>query len=247
MPDARPAVSQLAQTTIETFDRSSLVLANKIIKYLKSNVDLFLRYPKLDKSTLRLLAYSDASLHNNADLSSQLGYVILLSDATGLCCILSFRSFNSRRVARSSMAAETMAFADTFDAAFAIKHDLESMIGKFVPLLILTDSRPLFDVLICAKFTTEKRLMIDISAAREGFTRRDITNVCLIRSEHNVADAMTKLASNAALLHILKSNRVNHPIEQYVVDPLPPTGEPPVSATLLSSVIATLRQASQMQ
>jgi hypothetical protein len=134
------------------------------------------------------------------------------------------------------MAAETMAFVDTFDAAFAIKYDLESMIGKFVPLLILTDSRPLFDVLICAK-----------SAAREGFTRRDITNVCLIRSEYNVADAMTKLASNAALLHILKSNRVNHPIEQYVVDPLPPTGEPPVSATFLSSVIATLRQASQMQ
>jgi Reverse transcriptase (RNA-dependent DNA polymerase) len=231
-PDVSFAVSQLAQTTIHTFDRSTLVLANKIIKYLKSNLDIFLRYPKLDKSTLRLLAYSDASLHNNSDLSSQLGYVILLSDGTGLCCILSFRSFKSRRVARSSMAAETMAFANTFDAAFAIKHDLESMIGKFIPLLILTDSRPLFDVLICAKYTTEKRLMIDISAAREGFTRRDITNVCLIRSEHNIADAMTKLASNAAMLNILKTNQVNHPIEQYVVDPPPHTDEPPFSATL---------------
>ena len=70
------------------------------------------------------------------------------------------------------MAAETMAFADTFDSSFYIKHDLASMVGKPIPLLILTDSRPLFDILMCEKYTTEKRLMIDISAARECFNRR---------------------------------------------------------------------------
>jgi hypothetical protein len=63
--------------------------------------------------------------------------------------------------------------------------------------------------------------MIDVSAAREGFNRRDITNVCLIRSEHNIADAMTKIKSNRALHSPLKSHSVDHPAEQYVVDPLP--------------------------
>jgi hypothetical protein len=57
-----------------------------------------------------------------------------------------------------------VAFADTFDASFAIKHDLESILGRFIPLLILSDSSPHFDVLVCAKYTAEKRLMIDISA-----------------------------------------------------------------------------------
>jgi hypothetical protein len=43
----------------------------------------------------------------------------------------------------SSMAAETMAFADTFDASFAIKHGLESILGRSIPLLIFVDSRHL--------------------------------------------------------------------------------------------------------
>jgi Reverse transcriptase (RNA-dependent DNA polymerase) len=151
-PDISYSVSRLALTTASSFDAHTVVFANKVIRHLKLNPKLALRYPELDKTTLRLLAYSDASLHNNLDLSSQLGFVILLADSTGACFIWSFRSFKSKRIARSSMAAETMAFADTFDASFAIKHDLESILGRFIPLLSLKDSRPLFYVLVCAKY-----------------------------------------------------------------------------------------------
>jgi hypothetical protein len=62
--------------------------------------------------------------------------------------------------------------------------------------------------------------MIGIAAAREGFNRRDITNVCLIRSEHKIADSMTKLTSNSALHRLLLTHHVNHPIEQFVLEPL---------------------------
>jgi hypothetical protein len=117
------------------------------------------------------------------------------------------------------MAAETMAFADTYDAAYSLKNDLGSILGKNIPLLILTDSKPLFDVVIWTKYTTEKRLMIDLSAAREGFARRDVTNIFLIRSEDNIAEPMTKLASNHALHHLISTNAVSHKILEYVVDP----------------------------
>jgi hypothetical protein len=112
-----------------------------------------------------------------------------------------------------------MAFADTFDDAFSLKSDLASILGKTIPLLILTDSKPLFDVMVCSKYTTEKRLMIDISAAREGFNRHDITNICLISSEDNIADSMTKLSSNNALHRLLLHHVLDHKILQYVVDP----------------------------
>jgi hypothetical protein len=92
-------------------------------------------------------------------------------------------------------------------------------LGKTLPLLILTDSKPLFDVMVCSKYTTEKRLMIDISAAREGFNRHDITNICLISSEDNIADSMTKLSSNNALHRLLLHHTLDHKILQYVVDP----------------------------
>jgi hypothetical protein len=112
-----------------------------------------------------------------------------------------------------------MAFADTFDATYSIKNDLGSILGRNIPLLILTDSKPLFDVMICNKYTTEKRLTIDLSAAREDFARRNVTNICLIRSEDNIADPMTKLASNHALHHLISTHVVHHKILQYVVDP----------------------------
>jgi Reverse transcriptase (RNA-dependent DNA polymerase) len=218
-PDISFAASRLAQVTANSFSAGTITLSNKVIKHLKTHPELALRYPKLDKSTLRILAYSDASLHNNEDLSSQLGYVILLADASNQCCVLSFRSFKSKRIARSSMAAETMAFADAFDAAFALKSDLVSIFGRPIPLLILTDSKPLFDVIVSAKYTTEKRLMIDISAAREGFNRGDISNICLINSEDNIADPMTKLSPNPALQQLLSRHVIDHKILQYVIDP----------------------------
>jgi hypothetical protein len=117
------------------------------------------------------------------------------------------------------MAAETMAFADTFDAAFSLKNDLASILGNPPPLLILTDSKTLLDVMVCSKHTTEKRLMIDISAAREGLNRHDITNICLISSEDNIADSMTKLSSNSSLHRLLLHHTIDHKILQYVVDP----------------------------
>jgi hypothetical protein len=98
-PDIYFSASRLAQTIATSFSPETIKLCNKVIKNLKAYRGLTLRYPKLDKSSLRLLAISDASLHNNEDLTSQLGYVILLADSSGTCCENSFRSFKSKRIA----------------------------------------------------------------------------------------------------------------------------------------------------
>jgi hypothetical protein len=45
------------------------------------------------------------------------------------------------------MAGETLPFADGFDNAFILRHDLESMLGQPVPLAMYTDSQALFNVL----------------------------------------------------------------------------------------------------
>jgi hypothetical protein len=64
------------------------------------------------------------------------------------------------------MAAETLPFSYAFDNAFIIiKHDIERMIGP-VHFLLLTDSKALFDVLTRTRYTTERRLMVDIAASR---------------------------------------------------------------------------------
>jgi hypothetical protein len=115
-----------------------------------------------------MIVYTDASFTNNLNLSSQIGYIVVLTDDSGTASILHYQSQKSRRITRSCMASETLAFAQGFDTAFLIRHDLENLLGKTIPLIMLTDSKALFDILTRNKSSTERRLMVDVAAVREA-------------------------------------------------------------------------------
>lgn len=52
----------------------------------------------------------------------------------------------------------------------------------------LTDSKCLLDALTSNKGTAEGKIMLDIFAAEQGYSRREIDNIGLIRIEVNLAD-----------------------------------------------------------
>jgi hypothetical protein len=116
------------------------------------------------------------------------------------------------------MAAETLAFVDAFDNAYILRHELSRMVGRDLPLLMMIDSRALFDVTTRSRYTTERRLMIGIAAACEAYNDRTMCNIGLIRSEFNPADGLTKVSPNDALLKLLTRNKIDHPIEQFIVE-----------------------------
>lgn len=65
------------------------------------------------------------------------------------------------------------AFADSFDQAYSLRHDLRQMLGIELPLMMLTDSDSLFKVITSSSsVTSEKRLMIDLRATREAYERK---------------------------------------------------------------------------
>lgn len=167
-PDLCCGINQLAQVSEAAFDATAIKSLNALISRAKALHELSLSYPKLDKTTLQLRAYADASFATNRDHSSQVGYIILLCDGTGCAHILSFGSRKSRRVVRSAMAGEVYAFTAALDEAFTIRYDLEQLYGQLIPLALYTDSKQLFDVVTRASHPTEKRLMIDVAAAREA-------------------------------------------------------------------------------
>jgi hypothetical protein len=55
---------------------------NKRLDWQINNPARGLKFVKLDINTLQLLVFTDASFANNKDLTSQIGYVITLSDIT---------------------------------------------------------------------------------------------------------------------------------------------------------------------
>lgn len=153
----------------ELYNKDAWRDLNAIFKHLKKTADLQLKFPKLDQNSLRLLVFKDGSHKNRENSHSQLGLNILTSEKTENCEIIHYQSYKWRRVARLSMAGETLAFTDGFDCAYLIRHDLTRMVNRNIPLLMFTDSEKLFEVLTRSRYTTEKRLLVSIAAAREAY------------------------------------------------------------------------------
>ena len=84
--------------------------------------------------------YTDASFSGNDDLSSQLGFLILLCDSSNRAHILDYLSRKSKRVVRSILGGEVYAFASGFDRAFILRHDLETIFRMKISLHMLIDS-----------------------------------------------------------------------------------------------------------
>jgi len=114
------------------------------------------------------------------------------------------------------MAGEAHMFADAFDAAFIIRHDLERLYLQHLPLVMLTDSKQIFDVITRASHTAEKRLMIDVAVAREAYNRYEISSVGLVKTEHNIANGLNKPGRCPALDTILRTGKDNNPVQQWV-------------------------------
>eukprot|EP00173_Palmaria_palmata_P004975 Plantae.Rhodophyta-Palmaria_palmata.ctg7907.p1 GENE.Plantae.Rhodophyta-Palmaria_palmata.ctg7907~~Plantae.Rhodophyta-Palmaria_palmata.ctg7907.p1 ORF type:complete len:225 (+),score=20.42 Plantae.Rhodophyta-Palmaria_palmata.ctg7907:63-677(+) len=191
-------------------------ISSGIVAYLKAN-KLHLKYPKLNKDSLRIRAYPDASHASNPDGSSQLGYIICLQDDTGRFAIIKHRSAKCHRVTRSAMSAESCAFADCYDAAFVLKVELERLLDMHIPLQMLVDSKQLFDAISHSSRTKEQRVMIDINAGKQGFERREISDLGLVTTVIMLADCFIKTRKPTQLLEAMKTGILRHPISNWIV------------------------------
>lgn len=198
-PDIVCATSMITQVTEGSFSDESMKKANKIISHIQTSPNKGLLQKKLDFSSISIFVYKDSSFGNNDDLSSQLGYIITLQDKFGNAAIIDYASKKCRRVTRSFLAGEVMAFTAGFDAAFIIKYDLSRILNRRLSLYMITDSRGLFDMITRNSYSAEKRLMIDLAALRESYRRREIDSIAHIQGKSNPADALTKITHNVAL------------------------------------------------
>jgi hypothetical protein len=219
-PDVACAIGMAAQITEERYNASAknhIRFLNKIIKYLHSNTEVVLRYPSMEAKSLSLHVFSDAAFANNEDFTCQLGYISFLADNYNVCAILDFKSMKARRITRSILAGELIAFAEAFDRAFVMRSDLEDMLGISIPLRMYTDNQSLFDVISKGSMTAERRLQIDIALAREGFDRNWISDIALVSSKDNLADALTKPLVSERLLETMKSSQLDVQAVKWII------------------------------
>ena len=175
-----------------------------------------MRFVRLAKESLKLLIFTDASFANNRDLSSQIGYILVLADASGAANILHWSSIKCKRVTRSVLASELYAMVHGFDMGASIKATIERILQIDLPLVLCTDSRSLYDCLVKLGTTQEKRLMIDVMCLRQAYERREIAEVKWIDGDSNPADSMTKSKPSNALKLLIDTNKVDLVAQEWV-------------------------------
>jgi hypothetical protein len=188
---------------------------NKRLQWQIDNPTRGLRFVQLDIQSLKLMVFTDASFANNQDLSSQIGFVIVLSDGNK-ANILHWSSIKCKRVTRSVLASELYAMAHGFDAGAAMKSTIEAMLQIQLPLILCTDSKSLYDCLVKLGTTQEKRLMVDLMCLRQSYERREIAEVRWIDGNNNPADAMTKSKPCSALKELIDTNTINIEATEWV-------------------------------
>jgi hypothetical protein len=181
-----------------------------IVRYCRETEGIGLNFVQLDPASLRIFLFTDASFGNAENLSSQLGFVIVLADDSGNANVVHFGSQKSRRVTRSVLAAEILALVYGWDNAFVVAHTLSEIFGRSIPVHAYVDSRTTFNCVAKHAGTLEKRLAIDSHALRESITRGELSFLGWIPGSENPADALTRasiLKDDHPLIVLMRTNK----------------------------------------
>ena len=162
--DFRGAIGQLQWTASQTrpdlsfytnsldirnVDTERFRVANKCLRRLKYSKVMTLAFPMLgEPENLVLEVFTDASHQNLGDGGSQGGFVTMLTNPeTGKCHPLSWASRKIKQMARSTLAAETLALQDGLDATIFLAQILEFITGLKLRINGYVDSKQLFESL----------------------------------------------------------------------------------------------------
>jgi hypothetical protein len=188
--------SHITQATI-----ADVKTANKAVKYVRDSPTQ-MRFPAISLDTVGVTAHTDASFNNHDNGASQGGQIIFISDSQNNCCPISWRSNKVRRVARSTLAAETLSFADGMDTAQYVRQlaeEIQLMSGQSTTRKI-TDSRSLFDAANTTSLITDRRLRVELSAIRESKEKGEI-QIVWTSGDKQLADCLTKKGASPLALH----------------------------------------------
>ena len=196
-PDIAFAVCQLS-TLLQNATVKDILRANKVVKYLKGN-QLDIKIPTMENlEALKIVSYSDASWANLPCGGSQGGFVIFIVNSESLAtCPIMWRSNKIKRVVRSTIAAETLAFLDGSERAVVLAQAVGEIYGiRKVPITGITDNKSLYDSAHTTKTLTDPRLKVDMAIVRQMVEREEV-QIRWVQKEEQLADCLTKQGASA--------------------------------------------------
>ena len=207
-PDMSFSACELS-THVKNATVADVKKANKQLKNLQSRTVCLKLADVGDLSTSRFVVFSDASHANLPQAASQGGFIIFIQGSNKKSCPLTWKSHKLKRVAKSPLAAETMALLEAAEHALLMKATVMELLGlDTFPITCVVDSKSLADAVHTSTTMEDNRVYIDICALREMVERGDIT-VKHVKRDNQLADCFTKgTSSPEKLLQVIEGRKL---------------------------------------
>ena len=188
---------------------------NQTLDFAKSTAELgiCIRAVPIDQSTV-IVGYSDASWANAQGSASQHGQIIMLTSAnvtecTSIGAIADWKTGRSKRVCRSTLAAEAVSADTATDRLAFLSYMLGELIfgipahrvGKRLTTLLVTDCKSLYDTVASPNPSIQdKRSLVNVRSIQELIDHR---TVHWVPTHLQRADGLTKI-SKALMFELIQ-------------------------------------------
>ena len=190
MPELSFDISSLSKAFKEgtTQDMKKLTRVVRKAKRIRGKIVL----ETLKKERLFWEVYADASFGNVEEGSTQIGYIISLTDGYKRCPIW-WKSRKARRVAKSTIEAEALSVGEALEGAIYFNKLWEELVnGEKLEVVIKTDSKTLVKAIKSNTGVSSKRLKIDVAAIKECLEQEEVKEIEWISGKYQTADELTK-------------------------------------------------------
>jgi hypothetical protein len=227
-PDVLVDVSLLGRQ-VASPSLNSLITANKVLRKTQSK-HVPLRFVPLGPNRT-VKVFTDSAWANTGDGGTQGGYTVFLHDGKR-ANLVGYQSRRLKRVAKSTLAGETMALVDGVDEGLCLAYLHDELMGKdlsspgegvkvelvrrenlgnkMIPIYGQVDCRSLTDHLNNSHpKTIDKRLMVDLQSIREDIESGVVSSVTWVPTARNPADSMTKPGAAKALVKAMEDNSLD--------------------------------------
>lgn len=97
------------------------------------------------------------------------------------------------------------------------KQDLKLIKTSYIPLIMVIYSLSLFVIVTKDSSTTEKRLNINLKKVQDSYNNSEVQDIAYTRSEHIIADALTKVKKESFPSESIEKSPLDHLIQQYII------------------------------
>ena len=216
----------LLQSCVATATVETVLAANKVLRKLRQGPSKLYTRRVPDGEQINLVAWSDASWANRRDGKSTGGYLIglcgsnVLKGGRGHISVVSWGTNKLKRVARSSMAAEMQALANSEDElhlcriawaefnGISVNLNMPERVLKEIPGTVIIDAKCIYDALTSQNQPlqlAEKRTALELLAYLKN-TELNFTETRWVHGGANLADGLTKLGVHPMLREFLTTH-----------------------------------------